>query len=267
MYRLYLFLKRSLITMLSYRTALALGIIGSLVGLLQFTFMGRFLTDGNDFPALAAYGGNLMAYLIIGTAFTSFLGVSLGSFQQALRSEQQMGTLEYLLLSDTRLEFILVATGVIGFIQTLLNVVLLLAAVVLIFGIQMNINLLAASITMLLTITALSGIGMMSAGIIIVTKVGDPISWCFTTLTGLFSGVLFPIEYLPAYLKPVSAVLPTTYALDALRLTLMGNASIDQITPQLLFLLTMSLISLPLGFIVVRLGYNRARRTGTLAHY
>lgn len=267
MYRAYLFIKRGLVTLFSYKTALALGIVGSFVGLLQFTFMGKFLNDGNSFPALAAYGGNLLAYLIIGTAFSSFLGVSLSSFSSTIRSEQQMGTLEFLLLSNTRLELILLYAGLMNFLQAFVNVALLLAIVIFAFGIPMDINLPAALVAMVLTVTSLSGIGLMSAGVIIVTKVGDPISWAFTALTSLFSGVLFPVEYLPSYLKPISMLLPTTYALDALRLALIKNASTATIAPQLTILFILSVCTLPLGLLAVRMGFNQARRTGSLAQY
>ncbi len=267
MYRAWLFIKRGFITLISYKTALALGIVGSFVGLLQFTFMGKFLNDGNSFPALSQYGGNLLAYLIIGTAFSGFLGVSLSSFSSTIRSEQQMGTLEFLLLSNTRLELILLYSGLMNFVQAFLNVALLLTVVILVFGIPMDINLPAALAAIVLTVTSLSGIGLMSAGVIIVTKVGDPISWAFTALTTLFSGVLFPVEYLPAYLKPISMLLPTTYALDALRLALIKNASTGTIAPQLAILGVISLVTLPLGLLAVRAGFNQSRRTGSLAQY
>lgn len=267
MYKAYLFLKRGLITFISYKTAMILGILGSFIGLLQFSFMGKFLTEGNSFPALDQYGGNLLGYLIIGTAFTSFLGVSLHSFQSTVRSEQQMGTLEYLLITNTRLELLLVYSGLINFLTAFVNVALILSIVVFVFDIPLSINLTGATLAMILTITSLSGIGLMSAGVIIVTKVGDPITWAMTTLTGLLSGVLFPVEYLPPYLKSISMLLPTTHALHALRLSLMQNASLSEILPQLSLLAIMTLITVPLGFFIVRLGFNRARKAGTLAHY
>jgi len=262
-----LFLKRNYVTLISYKTSLALSVLGGFIGLLQFTFMGKFLGDGNSFPALAQYGGNLLAYLIIGTAFTSFLGVSLGSFQSTMRAEQQMGTLEYLLLSNTPLELILIYSGLVNYLHALLNVVLLLMIVIWVFGVAMDVNILGASISMVLTITSLSGIGLISAGIIIMTKVGDPISWAMTTLTGLFSGVLFPVEYLPSYLRPISYMLPTTYALHVLRMSLLKNASMNEIMPYLALLLAISLVTIPLGFIILRMGFNYARRKGSLAQY
>lgn len=267
MYKAYLFLMRSLVTLFSYKTALTLGILGSFVGLLQFSFMGEFLSQGNTFPALQPYGGNLLAYLIIGTAFTSFLGVSLSSFQSTIRQEQQMGTLEFLLLSNTRLEAVLLLSGLMNYLQTLINVVLLLFIVVIVFGIPMSINLPAAGLSMILTITSMSGIGLISAGVIIVTKVGDPIGWAFTSLAGLLSGVLFPVEFLPKYLQHVSAVLPTTYALQALRLSLINNTPTSQIAPHLLLLAFITLITMPLGLVAVRLGFVHARKTGSLVQY
>jgi len=266
-YKAWLFFKRFLITMVSYKTGLTLGILGSFIGLLQFTFMGKFLSDGNSFPMLERYGGNLLAYLIIGTAFTSFVGVSLNSFQNTIRGEQQMGTLEYLLISNTRLELILIYSGLMNFIQAFVNVAILLTVVVFVFNIPLGVNLPGAILAMILTVTALSGIGLMSAGIIIITKVGDPITWAFTTLTGLLSGVLFPVEYLPPYLQAVSAVLPTTHALHALRMTLLQNAGISEIMSQVGLLFIMTLVTIPLGFIIVRIGFNQARRTGSLAQY
>jgi ABC-2 type transport system permease protein len=267
MLKAFLFLKRMILTMFSYKTALTLGILGSFVGLLQFSFMGKFLEDGNSFPALQQYGGNLLAYLIIGSAFTSFVGVSLNSFQGTVRSEQQMGTLEYLLLSNTRLELVLIYSGLVSFVQAIVNVALLLVVVIFVFGIPMEVNLAASVLAMTLTVTSLSGIGLMSAGVIIVTKVGDPITWIFTTLTGLLSGVLFPIEYLPGWLQAVSWTLPTTHALHALRMSLIQNASTAEISSQLGILFIMTLVTMPAGLLAIRYGFDRARRAGTLAHY
>ena len=72
MYLLWHFLKRGYITFLSYRTALVLSVLGSFVGLLQFSFMGKFLSQGNLFPSITQYGNSLLGYLILGNAFASF---------------------------------------------------------------------------------------------------------------------------------------------------------------------------------------------------
>jgi len=253
--------------MLSYRTALLLGLLSGLVSLLQFGFMARFLSEGNTFPLLAQYGGNLLTYLIIGSAFTGFVAVSLNSFQGTIRAEQQMGTLEYLLMSATPLGGILLYSALWNFLNTLLNTAVLFLFVTVLFNVSLSINLLAAGVILLFTILSLSGIGLMSAGVIMITKRGDPVNWVFTTLTGLLSGVLFPVEMLPHYLQAVSSILPTTHALRALRLTLTRGASLTEVTPELAFLVITSCLTIPLGLLVFHLGFDRARKTGSLGEY
>jgi ABC-2 type transport system permease protein len=266
-YVLWLFLKRGFLTTISYRTALVLSLFGGFISLLQFYFMGRFLAEGNTFPAIREYGDNLLAYLIIGTAFTSFLGVSLSSFQTTIRSEQQMGTLQHLLLGRVRIEGLLVCSSVWTFLWTTVNAALLLFAVAAMFGVHMNANPLPAAIVMMLTVIALSGLGLMSAGIIIVIKQGDPITWLFSIATGLLSGVLFPIQFLPGPLRAVSYLLPTTHALHALRLSLMRNATLVDVGGSVAALAGFAVVLFPLGLVVFRKGYDRARAHGSLAEY
>jgi ABC-2 type transport system permease protein len=266
-YKGWLFIKRGFFSALSYRIALLLGLLSGLVSFLQFGFMGRFLSEGNTFPLLAQYGGNLLAYLIIGSAFTNFVVFSLNSFQKTIREEQLMGTLEYLLMSDTPLGGILLYSALWNFLNTLLNTAGLFLFVTVLFNIPLSINLVAAGMILLSTILSLSGIGLMSAGVIMITKRGDPISWVFTTLTGLLSGVFFPLEVLPHYLQTVSSILPTTHALRALRLTLTRGASLAEIVPELTFLVITSCLTIPLGFLALHLGFDKARKRGSLGEY
>jgi ABC-2 type transport system permease protein len=263
----WLFIKRGFLSMVSYRVALLIGLLSSFVGILQFGFMARFISQGDNPPLLAQYGGNLLAYLIIGSAFTGFVGVSLNSFQGAIRGEQQMGTLEYLLMSDTPLGAILLYSALWNFLYTLMNTAILFLFVTVLFDVSLSINLPAAGFILFLTVLSLSGVGLMSAGMIMVTKQGDPINWIFTTLTGLLSGVLFPVEMLPSYLQVISHVLPTTHALKALRLTLIQGVSLSSVMPEIAFLIITSCFTIPLGLFAFNLGFNKARRTGSLGEY
>jgi len=261
------FIKRGFITMLSYRTAFFLGIAGIVIGAVRFAYMAGFLEEGNTFPGIAQYGGDLMAFLITGTLYMSFVGVSLTSFQGAIRSEQQMGTLEFLLLSDTPLFLTLLYSGLWNFIWTLFSTGTIFIVVVAGFHIHLNVNLWPALFILTLSMICISGVGLISAGVIMVTKVGDPITWIFSALSGFLSGVLFPIEMLPGWLQKVSAALPPTYALSALRKALIINAGFADLQREITVLALMSLVTIPLGVLVFRQGFNKARRDGTLVEY
>ncbi|MCA9959336.1 MAG: ABC transporter permease [Anaerolineales bacterium] len=263
----WLFLKRSVLSMLSYRTALLLSLFTGFLSVVQFGLMAKFISEGNDFPLIAQYGGDLLAYLIIGSTFTSFVGVALSSFQGAIRSEQQMGTLEYLLLADLPVSKLMFFSAIWNFTNALLNTAVLFGIVAVVFKITLSMNLFLVVGVLMLSVLSLSGIGMISAGTILVTKRGDPVGWIFTTATGLLAGVVFPVELLPQWLRSVSNLLPTTHALHALRLALTAQAQWQDLKAQVLYLVLTLVITFPLGLVIFQAGLNKARRVGSLADY
>jgi ABC-2 type transport system permease protein len=266
-YKAWQFIKRGFLMMLSYRTALILGIFSGFIGILKFGIMSGFLSSGNNFPLLEQYGGDLLTFLIIGNVFTVFVSLSLNSYQTAIRNEQQMGTLEHLLSGDTPLASIVIYSGLWNFVNSCISSVLLLAVMGLIFDLHLNANFFLAVIVLILSIITLSGIGMASAGIIMVTKKQDPINWIFTALSTFLSGVFFPVEFLPYWLQRISYILPTTYALRALRLTLIRNYGIFEIKTELFALIISCLITVPLGIFFFNWGFKRARVEGSLTQY
>jgi ABC-2 type transport system permease protein len=132
---------------------------------------------------------------------------------------------------------------------------------------QLHVNLWLSLFTLALSIICISGIGLIAAGIIMVTKRGEPITWTFSTLSGFLSGVIFPISVLPGWLQKVSAILPPTYALSALRKALIIDATFNDVRGDVTILALMSSITIPLGIFVFRWGFNKARRDGTLVEY
>jgi ABC-2 type transport system permease protein len=204
------FIYRGIITMFSYRTAMVLQILSMFISTASFYFLAKLVGFQENNPYLAQYGGNYMVFLIIGIIFQSFVSVSQSSFSQTIRNEQYMGTLESLLLSRTPLYQILTYSSLWTFIFTVINTGVILAIAVVVFKVELNINLLASTIILLLSIVSLAGIGMISAGVIMVTKQGDPISWFISIISAFLSGVYYPIEVLPKFLKGLALILPNT---------------------------------------------------------
>ncbi len=265
--RAWWFLYRGYVLWRGYRTALLLSLVAALVSLIQFGWTAHFVADGHTFPALAPYGGDLVAYFLVGSAFTAFVGVALSAFQENVRAEIQMGTLEPLLLADIPIVTLAFYLVLWPFTYTLVNTVGLFLLAALLFGVRLAVRPSSLVLLFVLTTCALSGIGLASTGVVLVTKRGDPIHWLFTALTSLFAGVFYPVETLPAWLQPVSALLPTTYALHGLRLAVLRGAAPVDMGMDLLMLLLFSLLTLPLGAWLLHMGWSRARRTGTLAEY
>jgi ABC-2 type transport system permease protein len=170
-------------------------------------------------------------------------------------------------MSSTKLSTILFCSAIWNFTRLLVNTIIIFIFASFVFNVPFSLNLFPAITVLFLAVTALSGIGMMSAGMIIAFKLGDPINWFFATLTGLLSGVFFPIEVLPSFLQRVALLLPATYALLALRQTLILNAPVVSIISHIAMLALFSLVTIPAGFLLFKWGFNKARMTGSLAQY
>ena len=55
--------------------------------------------------------------------------------------------------------------------------------------------------------------------------------------TLILSGIFWPIESMPTFFRPLSAVLPTTYAVDALRSVMVRGWGVTWVLPQIVILL------------------------------
>lgn len=261
------FLKRDLSQALSYRLSFLLQFVSIFMSVAIFYFLSRLFGNAVA-PQLAAYGGDYFSFVLIGLAFTGFMGLSLSSFAQSIREGQVMGTLEIMLLSPTRLSAILLSSSLWSYLLTTLRVVVYLSLGVLVFGVSLGqANFVSALVVMVLSIVSFSGIGILSAALVLVVKKGDPIAWLFGGASSLLAGVYYPISVLPDWLEPLSRFLPLTYALDAMRLAMLKGSSLYELRFDILALLGFTIVLTPLAFLVFRKALKRAKMDGSLIQY
>ncbi|MCR4433173.1 MAG: ABC transporter permease [Caldiserica bacterium] len=260
------FLLREAITFTTYRTALILQLFSMVISLASYFFLAK-LVGNNLIPLLTPYGGNFLSFLLIGVIFQNFFAVSQNTFSGAVSSEQRLGTLEILLASGLKPWEFLFCSALWPYLLTLLNSSLIFGLGLLVFGMKLSPNIGLALLSFLLTIISVAGIGMISAGIILVNKQGDPISWFMGMLSGFLSGVYYPVEILPPWLQGLAQVLPQTHGLRALRLSLLQHAGWEAVGSEIMILLAFSLLTIPLGVLTFRWAFRKVRRDGTLGFY
>jgi ABC-2 type transport system permease protein len=261
------FLKRDFSLALSYRLSFCMQLLGIFFSVTSFYFLSRLF--GNALvPQLSKYGGDYFSFILIGLAFSGYLGLSISGFAQSIRDGQIMGTLEIMLLSPTRLSSILLSSILWPYLFTTINVIIYLVVGSVVFGFDIGqANLPAALVVMILSIASFSGIGILSAAIVLVVKKGDPVSGIYGSLSGLLSGVFYPVTVLPNWLEPLSRFLPLTYALDAMRLTMLKGYSLYEVRYDLLVLVAFTVVLTPLAFLVFRKALKRAKIEGSLVQY
>jgi ABC-2 type transport system permease protein len=261
------FVKRDLSLMLSYRLSFFLQFFGIFFSVLMFFFIARLFGQAAT-PYLAAYGGDYFSFVLVGIAFSGYLGVAMGSFSSSIRRGQMMGTLEVMLVTPTRLSTILVSSSLWSFAFTSLRIVVYLVVGALVFGVNLShANWLAALLIQVLTILSFGSLGIISASFIMAFKQGNPLNMVLGTASSLLGGVYYPITVLPVWLQPFSHLLPITYSLRAMRLAVLQGYSLSALAPDMLILAVFAIVLFPLSLVAFQLGVQKAKMDGSLTQF
>ena len=261
------FIKRDFLTEISYKSAFLMNLIGIFFSVLTFFFIAKLFGKAAA-PHLQEYGGDYFPFVLIGIAFSTFLGVGLGTSANALRQEQMLGTLEAMLITPTRSSSIVVYLSLWNFIYSSFNILVYLLIGRFVFGIAFHIShpLLVLGI-LFLSILSFSSLGIISSCFVMVFKRGNPVNWIVSSSFDLLGGVYYPITILPGPLQVISQALPITYALKALRGVLLAGYSFSQVRTDILALLGFAVVLFPLALVLFEFALKRAKKDGSLCQY
>lgn len=261
------FIKRDFSITASYRLSFFFQFFGIFFSVVTFYFIAK-LFGGAATPYLDSYGGDYFSFVLIGIAFSDYLGVGLSSFAGTIREGQMLGTLEAMLVTPTRVHTIVLFSSVWQFLLTSIRVLVYILLGVFFFGVDMTRpNIPAALLILILTILAFSSLGIISASFIMIFKRGNPLNWLIGSFSTLFGGVLFPITILPDWLQKISHLLPITYSLRAMRHALLQSYSFQALSFDILMLALFSVVLLPLSIYAFKVGVRKAKKDGSLTHY
>lgn len=265
--RLYAFLIRDFHIETSYRSAFLLNFGTILLSAITFFFISELIGQAAS-PYLAEYDGDYFSFVIIGIALSGYFGVGLNSFGRKLREAQTTGTLEAMIMTPAPVSIIIIGSALWSYVLTTIRVLLYLLIGVILFTLDLQgANYAAALVTLFLSIIAFASIGIIAAAIIMVVKRGEAITLLFGTFANLVGGIYYPVAILPDWLQMISRLIPITYAVRAMRLSLLTGASWSDIWPDLLALLIFIVVLVPFSLFVFQYAVEQARREGTLTHY
>lgn len=257
------FLRRDALIDASYRVNWLFRASAAFFSLWSLFFLGRAF--GASSPFLARFGGDYFAFALIGIAFTTLTSGALSGIARRVRELQLLGTLEALFAAPVSPFRLVSMLALHPMLLAVIQTCLLFGLGVGIFGASFpGANLAAAALAALLSVATYLAFGILSASIVLVFKRGDPLAWLLGALTYLLSGVVYPIEVLPAALRPLSMLLPATHAIEALRSALLLSAEWGALFQPLLILLAFCALLWPLAALCLRLALRRALREGNL---
>lgn len=252
--------------MTSYRTQTLLSFGG-----LIFTVVPLYFVAGALQPVMAnairTEGGDAFGFLLVGTSVIMIVTVALSAVPSALSSGIASGTFEALLSTPTSLPTLV--TGMTGFpllLAALRATVLLVAGAL--FGVSIAAGTLPLALLLLVVLVlAHYAIGLIGGAMVLAFRTAGPLSRVVLVASSLLGGVYYPTHVIPSWLQAVSAVLPLSYGLRALRRVLLQGASLGAVSHDLLVLAGETVVLLALGLGLMALAFRYARRQGTLAQY
>jgi len=170
----------------------------------------------------------------------------------AFLRERSQGTIERVMASPlTRAELVIGYVCGFTFFALVQSLVILLFVV---FALQVHYS---GNLALVFLVSALLTIGSVNLGIFLSTFAQNEfqIVQFIPLVFGIqvfLSGIFWPIAQLPALLRPISYVLPLTYANDALRGVMLKGDDFSEISGQLMALVVFALLMVLLSSLTVR---------------
>lgn len=203
-------------------------------------------------------------FLLIGIMVQGYMTTVLVMFSQVIQENRLAGTLKAMLTTRTSPFAFVAFSSLYPFCRATVDAGGYLAAGVVLGWPLVGGNLAAASLVFLLSLVTFSSLGLALATLSLVARGTQAAVAALVSASWLLSGGLYPASALPEWLRGFTPWLPATHAISALRATLLDNASIAAIAPQLTALTLFALLAPPASAAAFAAGLRHARVHGTL---
>ena len=237
---------------------------------IPFLLQGQAFVGGLQSPEFAELAGtpNFVAFVILGGILNSYVLTSLYGVGESMRREAYRGTLDYLLSSPCNKAFILIGKAMSQSISSTLYTITQLAVCIIFFGIEITLGvIMPVLLIIILLILGLYGIALMLAALSLRYKQAHDLAHTLENVFYVFSPVRYPVQSLPSWAQMVSAILPLTYALIAVRSLMLLKYNVTAVYYEILALFIIDVAAIFLGFYLFNWMEERTKKSGTISHY
>ncbi len=258
--------RRDVLVALSYPGNFALSWLGILIDVVVAWYIGQLIPPSRSFDPSGTVAVGYFQYLAVNSAFVRFQTAALNSFAESIRDAQLTGTLEIVLSTPTQLPTLILSSAVWSFAYTIMQTTVYLAVAVA-FGLNLShVNALTTVVFLILTVGAVSPLGVLAAALSMVIKKTGPVEWLSTASASLFGGMYLPVSRMPVVFQAVAWLLPITHSLNGFRAAARG-VPLSGVASDAIWLLVASLLLMPFSLWIFAKSVGKARVDGTLAMY
>jgi ABC-2 type transport system permease protein len=209
--------------------------------------MYSIITKGN-------FNTPIFPYIYYGNAFYIYVGaVMTGISWAVIEDREHYKTLKYMYIAPILIPAYWLGRGVARFLSGSIAVAITITFGVLFLHVPLDlarVDWLLFFVSLILGIAMLSMMGLILASITLLVAhhfflIGEAVA----SALYLFSGAIFPLDVLPAWLRPVGFAIPITYWLELMRRSMTGGVA--QAFPTLAQFNNLQLLGILLGLSVV----------------
>lgn len=210
---------------------------------------------------------DIVGYLFLGMLALNLCAAGFWAVAFSIKLELDAGTLEPAWLTPTRRETFVIGLTLAGIIVAVGSTIILVLVGVWLFGADIAPRLAVGAPILALASVGVLGIGYLVGAIVLRMRDAnffvDATDFIFIVL----SGAAFPIVVLPEAVRWISYLLPTTYALDLMRVAGLGTRPLLPVPLEWLMLAVTSVALLAVGRRAWLRTEHRLRRLGTLGQH
>ncbi|HEY8112260.1 MAG TPA: ABC transporter permease [Actinomycetes bacterium] len=237
-------------------------LVWTVANTLTIVFIGR---------GIEASGGaidveRVTTYLLIGAVIWAYLGIIFEFITETVAWERWEGTIEYTFMAPLRRSAHLAGMAAFAVLYGLIRALLIFGIVGLFFDLSLsNANFLAAIVVLLVASVSFAGIGIMTAVLPLISpEKGAQLGFVAQGVLLVVSGIYYPVNVLPDWMRWLAAISPATYALDGVRDALLDGADLTTMGPTLGILVLIGAVCIPAGLALFSAGERYAKRHGKL---
>lgn len=237
--------------------------------LIPSILLGATFAIGGEAVGLVDTAGttDLAGYLFLGMLALNLSSAGFWGVAFSIKQELDVGTLEPGWLTPTRRETFILGMTLAGLLLAVIATVILIGVGVLVFGARLGPVAVIALPILGLTAIGVLGIGYLIGAIVLRMRDAnffvDSTDFIFVAL----SGAAFPIVVLPDLVRWIAYLLPTTYALDLMRVASLGTPPLVPLPVEWAMLALTSLGFVAVGRWAWLRTEHRLRRLGTLGQH
>jgi ABC-2 type transport system permease protein len=250
-----------------YRIAFLTRVMAFGLSVMALAFFSRLVGAAAN-PHLAAYGGDYLAFAIVGLVVMDFQQVGVSNLAQRIRTAQVLGVLEAEIATPAPSWIVLGVGPAYEFALAGVRAGFYFLMARIVFGVRFpHASLTSVLVAAPLVLGAFVGLGLLSAATTMLVRRTNPIAVLLASASLLFSGVAYPVSVLPPGFRAFGRMLPLTHALELVRGSLLRGARPSEMAGSIAALALFAAVLVPLGVALFVFALYRARVDGSLTHY